>query len=138
MNITIKRFLNHLQASVEKITTKDKTEMRTKIDQEWDQTHNILEYFNVMERTQLKLERWGITNEMDNMVPAAVKQMQDSRLFDHKFLWDWETQEDDLRTWGEAMKLYYGCELTAIKTYSRANIKSFDTISSVTESDKIS
>lgn len=74
---------------------------------------------------------------MNDMVTVAVNQMQDSSLFDHKFLQDWKTQEDHLGTW-EAMKLYYGRKFTTIKTCGGTTIKSFNTINSVTESDNIS
>jgi hypothetical protein len=108
-DITIKWFLTHLRANIVKLTNKQKALMKKEIEIEWDHTQECVEYFTSMEDKQMKLKRWGITIEMEDMVTVAVNQMQDSSIFDHKFLRQWEEKSDVDKTWVN-MTDYYKAE----------------------------
>ncbi len=69
-----------------------------------------------MEKLQLKLKRWGITIEINNMVTAAVDQMQGSGISDCIFLRKWEQKEEDEKTW-ENTKEYCTKEYHATKQF---------------------
>jgi chromosome segregation ATPase len=131
-NVTIKKFLAHLRQNVAKLTNKQKSMMKKEIEMEWDHTHDIQDYFTAMETKQMKLERWSITVETEDMVTAAVNQMQDSGIFDHKFMRGWEQKEEHMKTW-EEMKNYFTDEYRAIKTYGGGTIKNFESINSMEE-----
>ena len=131
-NVTIKRFLAHLRQNVAKLTNKQKSARKKEIEMEWDHTHDIQDYFTAMETKQLKLEHWNITIKMEDMVTASANQMQDSGIFDHKFMREWEERGDHLKTW-EEMKSYFTGEYRAIKTYGGANVKSFESVNNIEE-----
>lgn len=102
---------------------------------EWDQTTDITKYFTTMKNTQVKFECWGITIEMIDMINAAMEQIQDSGIFDHKFLCQWE-QKDHRKTWG-AMKEYYTKEYRAIKQFEGANIQAYEKINNIQETKEV-
>eukprot|EP00956_Cyclotella_meneghiniana_P021806 scaffold40247_cov36-Cyclotella_meneghiniana.AAC.3 len=83
-NITIKMFLTHFRDNVAKQKTKEKKELRKRIEFEWNQTQDIKEYFQRMIEQRMKLESRGIIITDEDMVETAVTQiqMQDSGLFD--------------------------------------------------------
>lgn len=116
-NVTIHQFLRHLrEKNVAKLTTKEKKDMRNRIEFEWDQTRDIMEYFQKMTEQRTKLESWGVTITDEDMVNQAVAQMQDSGIFDRLFLRKWEQKADGQKTW-EHMKEYYTEEYQAIKQF---------------------
>jgi hypothetical protein len=55
------------------------------------------------------------------MVTAAVNQIQDSSIFDHEFIWQWEEKSDTDKMWA-IMKDYYKAEYQTIKAYSRVEL----------------
>ena len=103
---------------------------------EWDQTTDIIDYFTRMENTQVKSERWGITIKMVNMINAAMEQMQDSGIFDHKFLCQWEQKEDHEKTW-EAIKENYTKKYRAIKQFHAANVRAYKNINNIQETNEV-
>jgi DNA repair exonuclease SbcCD ATPase subunit len=133
-NVTIKAFLAHLRANVAKLTTKQKKDMKKKIEFEWDQTKDISEYFTQMEETRIRLESWGVTVDDNDMVNAAVAQMQDSGLFDRKFLREWEQKDEHEKTW-EAVKEYYKEEYDGIKQFKDPTNRNFESINSINETN---
>jgi hypothetical protein len=133
-NVTIKAFLAHLRANVAKLTTKQKKDMKKKIEFEWDQTKDISEYFTQMEETRIRLESWGVTVDDDDMVNAAVAQMQDSGMFDRKFLREWEQKDEHEKTW-EAVKEYYKEEYDGIKQFEDPTNRNFESINSINETN---
>ena len=64
------------------------------------------------------------------MVAAVVNQIQDSGLYDHKFLRDWEQKLEHEKTW-ETMKTHYTNEYNAIKNYGRLSAKSFESMNNI-------
>jgi methyl-accepting chemotaxis protein len=131
-NVTVHQIFEHLTRNVAKPTTKQKMQMKKEIYFEWDQTKDITEYFTALEQLQIKLDRWDIEVSMSDLVEAAVNQMQDSGLFDHKFLRDWERKPDHEKTW-ENMQDYYKDEYDAIKTYGGKTMGSYEQMNNVQE-----
>lgn len=131
-NVTIKQFLEHLRTNVTQLTTKQKKDLKKEIDMEWNLTQDINEYFTKMEEKQENLDGWGVQVTAEEMVLAAVTQMQDSNIFESRFLIEWETKPEHEKTWVN-MKEYYTKEYRTIKAFGGAKKKDFDTINSVTE-----
>ena len=71
------------------------------------------------------------------MVLAAVAQMQDSGIFDSRFLRDWETKPDNEKTWIN-MKQYYMEEYCTIQRFGGPNKKTFETINNIENDGKVS
>lgn len=136
-NITIKTFLTHLRDNVAKLKTKEKKELRKRIEFEWDQTQDIKEYFQRMIEQRTKLESWGIIITDEDMVETAVTQMQDSGLYDRKFLRQWEQKEDGAKTWA-AMMDYYREEYDAIKQFDDPTAQQFESINQLAETPHMS
>lgn len=133
-NITIKAFLSHLRNDVAKLTTKQKKEMKKRIEIEWNRTKDITEYFQRMTELRVKLESWGVTVDDDDMVNAAVTQMQDSGLFDRKFLREWEQRPEGEKTWTNMVE-YYKEEYMAIKQFDDPTNHHFESVNSMTENN---
>jgi len=133
-NITIHQFLKHLRDNVAKLTTKEKKEMRSRIEFEWDQNKDIMEYFQQMSEQRTKLESWGVAITDEDMVNQAVAQMQDSGVFDRLFLRKWEQKTDGEKNWAN-MKEYYTEEFHAIKQFDDPKPKHFESINQLTESN---
>lgn len=131
-NVTIHQFLQHLRDNVAKLTTKEKNKMKSRIEFEWDQTRDIMEYFQRMSEQRTKLESWGVTITDEDMVNQAVTQMQDSGLFDRLFLRKWEQKSDAEKNW-TAMKEYYTEEYHAIKQFDDPTTKNFESINQFTQ-----
>jgi UPF0288 family protein (methanogenesis marker protein 3) len=81
------------------LTTKDAEAMKAKVLIEWDQTRDITAFFRAMEEAQSQAERWNIKVDRTGMTNHAVIQMQESGLFDRKFLREWEMREQHTKTW---------------------------------------
>jgi DNA repair exonuclease SbcCD ATPase subunit len=133
--VTIKRFFQHLRSNVAKLTNKEKKEMRKKIEFEWDQTMDIKEYFDKLDREAVKLDRWEIDVQPSDLVVAGVDQMQDSGIFDHKFLRTWEMKPENEKTW-QSMKDYFIPEYRSIKTYEGSNRDVLEKMQNVQEGKK--
>jgi hypothetical protein len=131
-NVTIKRFFELLRTDVARLTTKDAEAMKAKVLIEWDQTRDITAFFRAMEEAQSQAERWNIEVDRTGMTNHAVIQMQESGLFDRKFLREWETREHHTKTW-ELMKKYFTDEFRSIQTYE-PNKQNFESIHNITES----
>ena len=71
--------------------------------------------------------------KMHDMVAVAVNQMQDSGVFGHKILCDWEQKPEHDKTW-ETMKTHYTNEYDAIKNYDRLTTKSFKAMRTIFKS----
>jgi hypothetical protein len=136
-SVTIKAFFAHLRTNVAKLSTKEKRDMKKQIEMEWDQNKDLTEYFTAMEQTQLKLETWNITVESEDMVNAAVEQLQDSGIFDRKFLRQWEQRAEHEKTW-EEMKAYYLEEYRAIKQFDGPTAKDYEKVNNFQEGIKTS
>ena len=133
--ITIKRCFQHLRSDVAKLTNKEKKEMRKKIEFEWNQTMDIKEYFDELDRKAVKLDRWEIEVQPSDLVVAGVDQMQDSGIFDHKFLRAWEMKPENDNTW-QGMKDYFILEYRSIKTYEDSNKDVLEKMQNVQEGAK--
>jgi hypothetical protein len=117
---------------VARLTTKDAEAMKAKVLVEWDQTRDITAFFRQMEEAQSQAERWSIDVDRAGMTNHAVIQMQESGLYDRKFLREWETKEPHVKTW-ELMKQYFTEEYRAIQTFE-PNRRNFETVNNLTES----
>ena len=115
-----------------KLTNKEKKEIRKKIEFEWDQTSDIKEYFDKLDRKAVKLDRWEIEVQPADLVVAGVDQMQDSGIFDHKFLRAWEMKPENKKTW-QGMKDYFIPEYRSIKTYEHSNKDTLEKMQNVQE-----
>jgi hypothetical protein len=135
--VTIKRFFQHLRSDVAKLTNKEKKEMRKKIEFEWDQTMDIKEYFDKLDREAVKLDRWEIDVQPSDLVVAGVDQMQDSGIFDHKFLRTWEMKPENEKTW-QKLKDYFIPEYRSIKTYEGSNKDVLEKMQNVQEEVEVS
>ena len=118
-NVTVKDFLKHLRDQVAKLTSRERTAMKKEIEQEWDLTNDITEYFTKMQEALAKNERWGNEISTKEMVDSAVIQMIDSGVFGHDFLRKWEMMEDVEKTW-EATKQYFTEEYRSLQQYGGA------------------
>lgn len=137
-NVTVKDFFEHLRTIVAKLTTKQKRELKSELEMmEWDQTRDINEYFTKMEEKQETLDGWGVSATAEEMVLAAVAQMQDSGVFDSRFLRDWETKPDNEKTWNN-MKQYYMEEYRTIQRFGGPNKKTFETINNIEDDGEVS
>eukprot|EP00956_Cyclotella_meneghiniana_P030259 scaffold75592_cov75-Cyclotella_meneghiniana.AAC.5 len=70
------------------------------------------------------------------MVLAAVVQMQDSGLFDQRFLRGWEMKTPAEKMWN-AMKTYYDLEYRAILKYGGGNKRMLETINNVNKREQM-
>ena len=131
-NVTVKQFFEHLRANVTDLTSKQEIELKKEIEMDWDVSRDIKEYFTKMEQKQETLEGWGVQVTAKEIVLAAVVQMQDSGLFDQRFLRDWEMKTPAEKTWN-AMKTYYDSEYRAILKYGGGNKRMLETINNVNE-----
>ena len=131
-NVTIKNFLNHLRADVAKLTNKEKMAMKKRIEFEWDQTVDINEYFQKLDTIAVKLDGWGVDIQPADLVIAGVDQMQESGIFDHRFLRTWEMKPDHEKTW-QGMKEYFVPEYRSIKTYEGSTKDVLERVQNVQE-----
>ena len=90
--------------------------MKKKIEFEWDQTVDINEYFQKLNAIAIKLDGWGVDVQPSDLVIAGVDQMQESGIFDHRFLREWEMKPEHKKSW-QQMKEYFTPEYRSIKTY---------------------
>ena len=123
--MTNKKFLTHQQ----------REEMRKKIELEWDQTMDIKEYFDKLYREAVKLDCWEIEAQPSELAVAGVDQMQDSGIFDHKFLRAWEIKPEKEKSW-QGMKDYVIPEYRSIKTYEGSNRDVLEKVQNVQEGGK--
>lgn len=130
-HVTAKGFFAHLRADVAKLTTREEDKMKEGFNLVWDRPEHIKNFFTRMERARSQAERWGVEIEDKDMVNKAVIQMQDSQMFDAKFLRDWERKPRHEQTWNH-MKDYFGDEYTAIVQF-QPSIKNFESANNLTE-----
>jgi regulator of replication initiation timing len=135
-HVSPKQFLEHLRTDVAKLSTKEKNELKKQVYIDWNQPEDIETFFKRMEDLEWQVEKWDVTIDAQDMVNHAVLQMQDSNMFEVKFLRDWEEKPDNTKSWN-AMKTYFTAEYWSIKKY-QPNKQAFESINNVEEGEDIS
>jgi DNA repair exonuclease SbcCD ATPase subunit len=107
--------------------------LRDQIKIEWDQSKDIQEFFTEMEEARDKIESWGATANLDEEGRDwTVEQMEDSGLFEEKFLRVWEMKPDAEKTW-TTMKEYFKTEYDGIKMFGDTSKRRMETINNVVQ-----
>lgn len=119
-NETPQSLIKHLRNKERvKLSAPDKIRYKNEgMQQSWDMTRNITNYFKAKETFITRCAARNITFGADEQVTAAVAAMYKSSYFTKSTMMEWEAKPDDTKTWVE-FKSFFETKYIANQEYIR-------------------